>query len=106
MATLKRLALYRSIIREVNLSCPVPRAERNVTIFRHYRTIFERSLQTKDEQTFERDMGNLVTFLRAQRLHKVLLERYNPLHDLTAEERIRATARRVGLDMPVEPEKQ
>lgn len=29
-----------------------------------------------------------------------LLERYNPLIDLTAEERIEATARRVGLDMP------
>ena len=29
-----------------------------------------------------------------------LLERYNPLIDLTAEERIEATARRVGLNMP------
>ena len=29
-----------------------------------------------------------------------LLERYNPLIDLTGEERIEATARRVGLDMP------
>jgi len=29
-----------------------------------------------------------------------LLDRYNPLIDLTAEERIEATARRVGLDMP------
>ena len=31
---------------------------------------------------------------------KVLLERYNPLIDLTAEERIEATAKRVGLNMP------
>jgi hypothetical protein len=29
-----------------------------------------------------------------------LLERYNPLIDLTAEERIEATAKRVGLNMP------
>jgi len=59
-----------------------------------------------------------VTFVRSQREHKVvcglfradtadffsamqtLLERYNPLVDLTAEERIEATARRVGLNMP------
>ena len=33
-----------------------------------------------------------------------LLDRYNPLVDLTAEERIEATARRVGLNMPVTPE--
>lgn len=32
---------------------------------------------------------------------QTLLERYNPLVDLTAEERIEATARRVGLNMPV-----
>ena len=31
----------------------------------------------------------------------MLLERYNPLVDLTSEERIEATARRVGLNMPV-----
>lgn len=31
---------------------------------------------------------------------KDLLERYNPLIDLTAEERIEATAKRVGLNMP------
>jgi hypothetical protein len=32
---------------------------------------------------------------------QLLLDRYNPLFDLTAEERIHATARRVGLDMPI-----
>lgn len=29
-----------------------------------------------------------------------MIERYNPLVDLTGEERIEATARRVGLNMP------
>lgn len=32
--------------------------------------------------------------------YQALLERYNPLIDLTAKERIEATARRVGLNMP------
>jgi ATP synthase assembly factor FMC1 len=32
---------------------------------------------------------------------KTLLDRYNPLFDLTAEERIEATAHRVGLNMPI-----
>jgi Complex1_LYR-like len=36
-------------------------------------------------------------------LVKTLLDRYNPIIDLTAEERIEATARRVGLNMPIAP---
>lgn len=31
-----------------------------------------------------------------------LLERYNPVHGMSQEERTVATARRVGLDMPIE----
>lgn len=32
---------------------------------------------------------------------QTLLDRYNPLIDLTGEERIEATARRVGFNMPI-----
>ena len=39
-------------------------------------------------------------------LAQTLLDRYNPVVDLTAEERIEATARRVGLNMPVTQDKQ
>ncbi len=35
---------------------------------------------------------------------KTLLDRYNPLVDLTAKERIEATGRRVGLNMPISPQ--
>jgi ATP synthase assembly factor FMC1 len=31
-----------------------------------------------------------------------LLERYNPTHGMTVQERTKATARRVGLDIPKE----
>jgi hypothetical protein len=31
-----------------------------------------------------------------------LLKRYNPIADMTEEEKIHATARRVGLDTPLE----
>lgn len=40
-------------------------------------------------------MLSLVTMTK-----QTLLDRYNPLFDLTGEERIEATARRVGLNMP------
>lgn len=33
---------------------------------------------------------------------KELLDRYNPLHDLTPGQRVTASARRVGLNMPIE----
>ncbi|KIL70115.1 hypothetical protein M378DRAFT_68013, partial [Amanita muscaria Koide BX008] len=46
------------------------------------------------------DLENALVFLRSQREHKVLLHRYNPSFDYTSEERIKATANRVGLDMP------
>ncbi|PVF98066.1 hypothetical protein CPB86DRAFT_705874 [Serendipita vermifera] len=48
------------------------------------------------------DAENAALFLKSQRTYKTLLDRYNPLHDLTAEEHIKATARRVGLNMPIE----
>jgi len=102
MATAKRLSFYRSIVREVSKSSPVPRPNRNPEILKAYRNIFETSCKTKDEQSFEYSMRNLVLLLRSARTHQALLERYNPLHDLSTQDRVKATARRVGLDMPVE----
>ncbi|PYH44321.1 putative Ras guanyl-nucleotide exchange factor RasGEF [Aspergillus saccharolyticus JOP 1030-1] len=43
-------------------------------------------------------------YARAQRQYAALIERYNPGSWLDEEERIRLTARRVGLDLPVEGE--
>ncbi|KAG5983982.1 hypothetical protein E4U43_006222 [Claviceps pusilla] len=42
----------------------------------------------------------LATYLRSQRLYVSLVERYNPGMDMDEEERVRLTARRVGMDMP------
>jgi hypothetical protein len=43
-----------------------------------------------------------VAYLRAQRQYGVLLGRYNPGMNMNDEERVRLTARRVGLDLPIE----
>ena len=43
-----------------------------------------------------------VQYLRAQRVHTTLLERYNPGMNMSEEDRVRLTARRVGMDLPVE----
>lgn len=41
-----------------------------------------------------------VTYLRAQRMYVALVERYNPGMEMPQDERIRLTARRVGLNLP------
>ncbi|AEO58736.1 hypothetical protein MYCTH_2306255 [Thermothelomyces thermophilus ATCC 42464] len=43
-----------------------------------------------------------LAYLRAQRTYVTLLERYNPGMGMDDEERVRLTARRVGMDLPVE----
>ncbi|KAI6003935.1 hypothetical protein EDD15DRAFT_2221376 [Pisolithus albus] len=113
----QHLRLYRRLVREVakavskfvevrtsiilsGLQSIVPRSQRNKEISANFRTLFERNRESK---TFQHDVGNVLTFMHSQRQYKILLDRYNPLVDLTAEERIEATARRVGLNMPVAP---
>jgi hypothetical protein len=99
-------------------------AFQNPSLLTSLRSLFEKLRQAQDNETLQHDVQNVITFLRSQREYKVrifasgqlprsqgalfqaLLARYNPLVDLTAQERIRATARRVGLDMPIAPKTQ
>ncbi|CAL1702302.1 unnamed protein product [Somion occarium] len=92
---------YRSIVREVYKASVHPRSTRSKVISSNFRAIFEQCRQGDEQAHLSHDLQNALTFMHSQRIHKELLERYNPLHDLTVEERIKATARRVGLDMPV-----
>lgn len=43
-----------------------------------------------------------LAYLRAQRIYTALLERYNPGMNMNEEEKVRLTARRVGMDLPEE----
>ncbi|KAJ3555139.1 hypothetical protein NM688_g2738 [Phlebia brevispora] len=92
---------YRAIVRELNKASIAASSTRNRAILSGFRSLFEQHRTGEELQQFQHDMQDALTFLRSQRMHKVLLDRYNPLHDLTVEERVKATARRVGLDMPV-----
>ncbi|KAI6035314.1 YwlC protein [Pisolithus orientalis] len=83
--------LYRRLVREVAKASIAPRSQRNQEISTNFRTLFERNHQS---ETFQHDVEDVLTFMHSQRQYKTLLERYNPLVDLTAEERIEATARR------------
>ncbi|KIY00358.1 uncharacterized protein Z520_04043 [Fonsecaea multimorphosa CBS 102226] len=50
------------------------------------------------------ELEQFVMYLRAQRMYGTLLQRYNPGMGMDEEERVRLTARRVGMDLPVEYE--
>lgn len=47
-------------------------------------------------------MEQFVQYLKAQRMYGTLLERYNPGMGMDEEERVRLTARRVGMELPIE----
>ncbi|KAA1466177.1 hypothetical protein DENSPDRAFT_790585 [Dentipellis sp. KUC8613] len=97
---------YRAIVREVTKASISPRSTRNPAITQNFRSIFaERLAQSpQPDSSFYKDMENAATFLHSQRMYKELLDRYNPLVDLTGDERIEMTARRVGLNMPSKPD--
>ncbi|KAF9055132.1 hypothetical protein BDZ89DRAFT_1124918 [Hymenopellis radicata] len=101
MASSRHLVVrtYRSVLRELRNSSPKKTAV--VTpLSSSFRLVLEQARDASPERVVER-VKTAVSFLEAQRKYKELLDRYNPLVDLTSDERIHATARRVGLDMPV-----
>ncbi|KAH6914972.1 hypothetical protein BKA70DRAFT_1419927 [Coprinopsis sp. MPI-PUGE-AT-0042] len=89
---------YRGILRELRRSLD-PSRKVNPVIKSQFRSVVE-SLRKADNAQGLTDIDSTVLFLKSQREHKRLLDRYNPLSDLTEQERIKATARRVGLNVP------
>ncbi|GAA5844063.1 hypothetical protein JCM11251_003012 [Rhodosporidiobolus azoricus] len=104
MTTLPRL--YRQTLRQYVANSIHPRAGRSPSIPQHLRIFFEsgRSIKagSEDAKRFTTDVENMVLFLKARRLHKELVDRYNPTHDMSEAERIEKTANRVGLTSPLE----
>ncbi|KAF8528871.1 hypothetical protein BU17DRAFT_37326 [Hysterangium stoloniferum] len=92
--------LYRNLLRELSKSSIFSRSARNPIITANLRAAL--SNRAVQDSTQCNDLESAIAFLSADRLYKGLLERYSPLHDLSEEERIKATARRVGLDTPEE----
>ncbi|CEL58149.1 hypothetical protein RSOLAG1IB_02894 [Rhizoctonia solani AG-1 IB] len=93
-------AAYRSLLREVRKSSIFPRTERGTFLSNQMHAIANSTGQTP--QAFQSHALNAAAFLRAQRDYKILMDRYNPLHGLSVEEQRKATAHRVGLELPKE----
>ena len=87
-------SLYRSILRELPhrpLSTPssIQHRIRN--------TISSKSVPMQVEEAEQ-----YIQYAKAQRTYATLLERYNPGMSMDEEEKVRLTARRVGMDLPEE----
>ncbi|KAI3625882.1 hypothetical protein CBS9595_001243 [Malassezia furfur] len=62
---------------------------------------FTRQLEDMDRS--QPALADLELFLRSKRVFNKLMEQYNPLYGMSEQERIKATARTVGLDVPSAP---
>ncbi|KAM0511855.1 hypothetical protein ACHAPE_009424 [Trichoderma viride] len=97
-------SLYRSLLRELP---PRPiLASPRTPIHNRIRSSFTEN-QTSQTSSSPHDAEHqaqlahqAVTYLRAQRMYVTLVERYNPGMEMPQDERIRLTARRVGMDLP------
>jgi len=112
MSSMSTVRLYRSTLRDIRLQDSVHKYiqhRKTSSIFNTVRSMFEQARESAkpealDTQQETRQLAELAAFLKANRLHQILLERYNAGVNMTQAERSRLTARRVGLNMPVEYE--
>jgi len=95
----QHIAIYRSLLRELRRDS-VSGKKYDRALGASFRAMLDTYRQSNNEQLLH-DLHNAANFLQAQRTHKTLLERYNPTSQMTTEERVEATARRVGLNVPL-----
>ena len=87
-------SLYRSLLRELPhrpLSTPSPIQQR----IRNTISSSSAPIQVDEAEQY-------IQYAKAQRMYATLLERYNPGMSMDEEEKVRLTARRVGMDLPEE----
>ena len=104
-------SLYRRILRELPARSPSILANPS-PIQQHVRGDFEAvsndaqtSIQLQSQKPQKRrleEAEQFAQYLKAQRMYTTLLERYNPGMNMSEEDRVRLTARRVGMDLPIE----
>ncbi|KAE8379103.1 hypothetical protein BDV26DRAFT_260070 [Aspergillus bertholletiae] len=96
---------YRALLRELprrTLSNPTP-------LHNRLREFYRDQIVSADEETLPirvQEADQLAQYARAQRQYLGLVDRYNPGMTLDEEEKIRLTARRVGLNLPIEAKDQ
>ena len=93
---LQARSIYRQLLRELPARSPSILANPS-PVQKHIRGEF-----ASDQPSRLQEGQQYVHYLRAQRVYTTLLERYNPGMNMNEEDRVRLTARRVGMDLPPE----
>jgi ATP synthase assembly factor FMC1, mitochondrial len=102
--------LYRRLLRELPPTPQprhtLPRTPIHASIRSHLQFPQTSTASSAENARLARlqELEQFVIYLRAQRMYGTLLARYNPGMGMEEEERVRLTARRVGMDLPVEYE--
>ncbi|KAM0299714.1 hypothetical protein HYE67_006002 [Fusarium culmorum] len=94
-------SLYRSLLRELPPR-PVLASPRSALHSRLRNSFTSGSKDATSPDARAHAATQAIAYLRSQRIYATLLERYNPGMGMDEEERVRLTARRVGMDLPVE----
>jgi ATP synthase assembly factor FMC1 len=77
-----------------------PKSQRSA-LHSRIRDSFATSTQNSSSSEVEA-VDQFVTYLKAQRMYTTLIERYNPGMGMDEAERVRLTARKVGMNLPVD----
>ncbi|KAJ4371237.1 hypothetical protein N0V83_004454 [Neocucurbitaria cava] len=98
-------SLYRRLLRELPSTPQTTRTQ-------HQKLSAPSHLQQRIRSTLSSSSANtsgqiqqaeqFIQYVQAQRTYATLLERYNPGMGMSEEERVRLSARRVGMNLPVE----
>ncbi|KAK3709740.1 hypothetical protein LTR37_010767 [Vermiconidia calcicola] len=99
-------SLYRRFLRELPSRTPSILANPS-PMQKHIRTDIASPTpsQHKSQQRLLAEGDQYVQYLKAQRMYITLVERYNPGMNMNEEEKVRLTARRVGMNLPIEMQK-
>lgn len=111
-------SLYRRLLRELPSPTSTPSTRSASTPPRYRSTSHQKlsapsALQKRIRSSFTNVNGSneasqfaqaeqFVQYVQAQRMYATLIERYNPGMGMSEEERVRLSARRVGVDLPTE----
>lgn len=102
-------SLYRRLLRELPIKTQTTRtAHQKLSAASPLQKRLRQSFQTPtsaaqaNPASQEAQVEQFIQYVQAQRMYATLIERYNPGMGMSEEERVRLSARRIGMNLPVE----
>ncbi|KAF2830431.1 hypothetical protein CC86DRAFT_463738 [Ophiobolus disseminans] len=104
------LSLYRQLLRELPIpvtTIPTRTAHQKLSSPSTLQKRLRETVTTRTPTPSQLQQAEQFTkYVQAQRTYLALIERYNPGMGMSEEERVRLSARRVGMNLPIEFERE